>query len=46
MKQVPVLKEFYLKQIVPSFMKEHGFENIAAEEKFYDKIVDFFNRHP
>ena len=25
---------------------EHGFENIAAEEKFYDKIVDFFNRHP
>ena len=25
---------------------KHGFENIAAEEKFYDRIVSFFNKYP
>ena len=38
MKQAPVLKEFYLKQIVPSLMKEYGFENIHDVPKV-EKVV-------
>lgn len=38
MKQVPVLKEFYLKQVVPSLMKECSFKNIHDVPKV-EKIV-------
>lgn len=38
MNQVPVLKDLYLKQIVPFLMKEHGFKNIHVVPKI-EKVV-------